>query len=228
MRIVVSFAAVLAVALAAAPASAADLGAPRPVRASEPYYDLTRPEIFHPRWHGFYLGGTLGLGFGTTAADGGLGNFSFDTEGGLGTVFMGYNWQVTRGIVLGLEADIGTGGLGGSAATPFGTVTSEVNALGSFRGRAGVVLGPALMIYATAGLAWADLDLQLAGTTSRGETFFGYQLGAGADLAISDHVGLRLEYIYTDLGAERIIHGGTATNYDPDFHTLRAGITFKF
>ena len=211
--------------LASSPLMAADLGPPR---TTAPYYDLTRPEIFHPRWHGFYVGGTLGLGFGTTAATGGLGSFSLDSEGALGSVLMGYNWQVTRGIVLGIEADLGTGGYGGSTATPFGLVTSEINALGSLRGRAGLVLGPSLMVYATAGLAWANLDFELAGTAATSETFFGYQLGAGAELAISEHVGLRLEYLWTDLPATSILHGGTSSTYDPDFHTLRAGLTFKF
>ena len=45
---------------------------------------------------------------------------------------------------------------------------------------------------------------------------------------LDNNVSLRLEYIYTDLGAERVVHGGQLNSYDPDFHTVRAGIAFKF
>lgn len=209
-------------------AGAADLGAPRrPVYQPTAPLDLGRPERVPDRWSGFYLGGTLGYGFGDTRTDGTIGSGSFSTEGLLGTIHAGYNWQLGNA-VLGVEADIGFGGLGGAGATPFGNLTGDLNVMSSLRGRAGFLAGPALLIYGTAGLAIADVEFNLAGAQARSETFFGYQAGLGAELAVSSHVSLRLEYLYTDLERERVIHAGQLNTYDPDFHTLRAGFSFRF
>ena len=220
--------AVLAGAFGQSAANAADLGGARPV---VPPQDFSPPFDRRPlhleRWTGFYLGGTLGYGFGSGRAGGQVGAFPLDLDGGLGTVLAGYNWQ-QQAIVLGVEADLGTGGLGTSTVTSFGVLQSELNAMGSMRARLGVLLTPTLMLYGTAGFAWANIDFRLQGGQSQSETFFGYQLGVGGEMMISDHVGLRLEYLHTDLGAERVLHNGQQNVYDPDFQTIRAGVTLKF
>jgi outer membrane immunogenic protein len=216
-----------ATSLAALPATAADLGGgpARPPRDfSPPYY---APQSNLERWTGFYVGGTLGYSFGDARVKGDVGNFPYEQDGLTGTVFAGYNWQIGRS-VLGLEADVGTGSLGSSKATPFGTLETELSAMGSFRGRAGFLLTPALLLYGTAGFAWANMDIGYAGLTQRSETFFGYQLGLGSELQVSRSVGLRLEYIYTDLERERVSHSGQFNTYHPDFRTVRAGVSFKF
>lgn len=208
-------------------ATAADLGG-RPVGPPADFYPpLGRPALDLERWTGFYLGGTLGYGFGNTLVGGDIGGFSFDTSGGLGTLFAGYNWQLGR-TVLGLETDIGTGRLGSRTDVTAGVLRTELDAIGSFRARAGFLLTPALMLYGTAGLAWANMDFGIVGNPSRGETLFGYQLGLGGELMVSNHVTLRLEYIFTDLERERVIHSGMTNLYDPDFHQVRAGISLKF
>lgn len=205
------------------PASAADLGGgPPPPRDFAP-----PPRSDIERWNGFYLGATAGYAFGSAAASGDIGSFSFDQEGWAGTIFAGYNWQIGQ-MVLGVEADVGTGDLGSSAETAAGTLQSETNVFGSLRARAGILFSPALLLYATAGLAWADMDFNLTGSSTQSETFFGYQVGGGAELALSSSVGLRLEYIFTDLGSESLTQSGLSNTFDPDYHTVRAGISFKF
>ena len=72
------------------------------------------------------------------------------------------------------------------------------------------------------------MDFRLQGTQAQSETFFGYQVGAGGEMLLNPNMALRLEYIYTDLGSERVVHGTGTSVYDPDFHTIRAGVTFKF
>jgi outer membrane immunogenic protein len=210
----------------AAPASqaalAADLGGGPPPRDFAP---PSRAEV--ERWSGFYIGATAGYGFGSGRAGGDIGDISFDQDGALGTILAGYNWQ--RGsTVFGLETDVGTGNLGTSTATAFGTLHSEINAFGSFRARAGLLVSPALLLYGTAGLAWADFNFDITGGASRSETFFGWQAGVGAEFAFSPRVTLRAEYLFTDLSSERVVHSGFNDSYDPDFHTVRAGIAFKF
>ncbi len=219
--------AMLAGLLAASPVEAADLDRPRRV---EPPADFAPPfhrPVNYDRWAGFYLGGSLAYGWGEGRTSGQIGSLAFDQDGVIGTVFAGYNWQSSM-VVYGLEADIGTGTLSSSRPTAFGTLQSDLNALGSLRGRLGVVVAPSLLLYGTAGLAWADMDFNLSDGKARSETFMGYQLGLGSELMLSEKLNLRLEYIYTDLSNERVIHGGMTNSYDPDFHQIRAGIVLKF
>ncbi|MGE0767515.1 MAG: outer membrane protein [Hyphomicrobiaceae bacterium] len=185
------------------------------------------PRLDIERWTGFYMGGTAGYGWGDGEAGGDIGSFSFEQSGFLASLHAGYNWQIGRA-VLGVEADIGTGDFGTSDSNAAGALQSSLNAIGSLRARYGYLLTPALMIYGTAGVAWADMDFKVVGDSTQSETFFGYQYGAGAEFAISERVALRLEYIFTDLDAERVVHTGSTNIYEPDFNTVRAGVSFKF
>ena len=144
-------------------------------------------------WSGFYLGATAGYGWGQGRADGDLGRIGFDQSGGLGTIFAGYNWQMGRA-VIGAEADIGTGSLKSSTVSPIGTFNTELNSNGSIRGRAGLLLTPALLLYGTAGFGWANYDVGIDGFKSQSKTFTGLQVGAGAELMLSvifDTIGVR-------------------------------------
>lgn len=213
-----------ALSVVALPALAADLGGgpPRGYSAPAPAYQPTQIE----KWTGFYLGGTLGYATGTTEVTGGSGSFDLDTTGGVGTLFTGYNWQSGRA-VFGVEGDIGTGNVDDSSGTGLGLVSSELNAFGSVRARAGLLVTPAFLVYGTGGLAIADFDFKANGLTAS-ETLYGYQIGAGTELMMVPNWTLRMEYVYTDLGKETINHGGLSNTYDPDFHTLRAGFSYKF
>ena len=204
--------------------SAADLGGdPNPYPAPMP-----PPRLQIERWTGFYLGGALGYGFGEGSASGDIGSFSFDQSGLLGALYAGYNWQIGRS-VFGVEADIGTGDFGTSDDNnALGNLQASLNAIGSLRARYGFLLTPALLLYGTAGAAWADMDFKVVGDSTQSETFFGWQYGGGAELAVSDSVTLRLEYLYTDLDSERVVHAITTNDYDPSFNMVRAGIAFKF
>jgi outer membrane immunogenic protein len=220
--------AVLAGAMAATAVVAADLGPARPIRPPAdfaPPFERERLQI--ERWTGFYIGGTLGYGLSSGRTGGDIGSIPFDLDGGLATVFAGYNWQ-QGALVLGLETDVGTGWLSVSEPTPSGRLDADLNVYGSARARLGALLTPSLLLYGTAGLAWASMDFNLQGGQSRSETFLGYQVGLGGEMMISRNVTLRLEYNFTDLGAERVIHGGQQNVYDPDFHTVRAGISLRF
>lgn len=71
---------------------------------------------------------------------------------------LGYSWQLTDKIVVGLETDIqgfaggrSSWGAGGLTTPPFGNGPSFV---GSVRGRAGYLAEPNLQIYGTAGPAF--------------------------------------------------------------------------
>lgn len=215
-----------ALSFAPAPAVAADLGG-RPVRPPRDYAPAYESRPALDLWTGFYFGGTVGSSFGDALASGDIGNFSFSQEGFQGTLFAGYNWQVGR-TVLGLEADIGTGNFGAKTNTFFGPLETQMNAIGSLRARAGLLITPALLLYGTGGLAWANMDVGYQGLDHKSQTFFGYQVGGGMEYMMTNNVALRFEYIYTDLDKEKILHSGQTNFYNPDFHTVRAGLSFKF
>ena len=207
----------LALALVGSPAIAADLGG-GPVRRG---YEPPPEPLDIERWTGFYIGGTLGYGWGST----GVNDWGrFDQDGGMGTLFAGYNLQFGRA-VLGVEADIGTGNL--SSSTSGWGLDADLNRVYSLRGRVGVLATPSLLLYGTGGLAWADYDITAGGFT-QSESFRGYQVGAGAEVMFAPHWTLRFEYIYTDLDSKNVSHVLGTDSLQPDFHTVRAGLSFKF
>lgn len=211
--------------LGIAEAGAADLGPYRPRSGPPPATSNWEPSRIE-RWTGFYMGATYGASWGSAGVEGSTGTFTFDQNGGMGTLFGGYNWQAGN-TVFGVEADIGTGSHDGSAMIGNSTVRADVNTFGSLRARAGFLATPALLVYATGGFAWADMDFKLNNVRAT-ETFTGYQLGAGAEMIIAPQWTLRLEYQFTDYGKEQLTNWPARNTFDPDMHTVRAGIGFKF
>jgi len=216
----------VAATLASGPVAAADLGDGRSVRPPQDFAPPIPMNDIGP-WSGFYLGATAGYGFGQGRADGDNGRVPFDQSGALGTVFAGYNWQMGRA-VLGVEADIGTGNLKSSTSGTFNVLNTELNSMGSFRGRAGLLVTPALLLYGTAGIGWASYDIGLTGFPSETKTFTGLQVGAGLEYMISRNMTLRTEYIYSDYGREVLSNTAGANGYKPDSHAIRAGVAIKF
>lgn len=156
-------------------------------------------------------------------------------SGGLAGGQIGYNHQIER-LVFGLEADLqsahirGRGSFLNSASTsdPFWGLDSaatsavetqkSVNWLGTVRGRAGWLATPAILAYATGGLAYGGAtayaavmqgwggnyvgpDLQSSGSTGRfSDTLVGWTAGAGFEWMFTANLSLKGEYLYYDLG----------------------------
>lgn len=164
-------AALTAIAFAPA-ANAADM----PTRPLYKYQPEIAP-VFN--WSGFYVGGHVGYGFGD------------DIDGFLGGVQAGYNWQFSRNIVFGIEADIAGTDINGST----GGINSHIDYLGTARARIGYVWDRT-MIYGTGGFAFSR-----AAAGGLHDTDTGYALGAGLEWAYSNAWTLKAEYMYHDLGA---------------------------
>ena len=208
--------------LASGSTRAADLGPyGRPAAyGAQPTYGLER-------WSGFYLGAGLGYGSGNVGVDGSSGYFDMDQSGVLGSLYGGYNWQMGS-IVSGIELDIGTGNVGGSHNNLGSLVQPDLNAIGSVRGRLGILATQQALLYATGGLAWANYDFKVSSGNTVSDTLVGYQIGAGLEYMIAPQWMMRLEYNYTDFGSARIDQGAVINKYEPDLHTVRAGVAYKF
>jgi len=200
--------------------------APAPQVVSTPVHD----------WSGLYLGANAGymwgdsdFGFRPPSATGAPG-FGFSTDGFVGGGQVGYNWQFDQ-FVLGAEADIGWANLDGSRSIPGGTVSVETDWLSTVRGRAGVAFDRVL-IYGTGGVAFAGTDVSVSGSgvtsASDSGTLTGWTAGAGVEVAVTENLSLKGEYLWVDFGQEDFGLGGTrAVPVDLDGSYARIGLNYK-
>jgi outer membrane immunogenic protein len=161
-------------------ASAADLGAPAPA----PIYTKAPPPPPVSSWTGFYAGVEGGYGMSSdptvtfSANDPAAALFttdvpippvSFRDSGGFGGLTAGYNWQVGRSWVLGIEADFSWSDIQGSGSSsvapipaPADSVVTTVNQkldwFGTVRPRVGWLATDSLLLYGTGGLAYGHLE----------------------------------------------------------------------
>lgn len=162
----------------------------------------------------------------------------YPLRGGLLGGTLGYNWQQSPW-VLGLEGDFSWADIKGrsevcgpSTATPHPCGT-RLDALGTFRGRAGVAVGPNRnwLLYATGGLAIGDIygwDVLTPG--SGNDWRAGWTAGAGVEMAFAPNWTAKLEYLYVDLGNGQVFKVAPGVSESVSFtaNILRAGINYRF
>jgi outer membrane immunogenic protein len=228
------FTAVAAVgSLAAAQSLAADLprAAPAPYRAP-----LAAPvPVFS--WTGFYVGGNVGYGFARANADVTVGGVTtrVDSEnlrGAVGGGQAGFNWQ-TGPLVLGIEGDLQWSGQKAVFTLGGITQTDRINTFGTVRARAGVAVDRVL-VYGTGGWAYGtwrtDLTVPGVGTGNYSISRSAWAAGAGAEVAFTDHLTAKLEYLYLDTGRindATTLPGVTFTNRLKD-NVVRVGVNYLF
>ena len=186
----------LAALFAAAPASAADV----PVRQQQQYYKAAPAPVFN--WTGFYFGGHVGYGWGDTAVGG-------DVDGFLGGVQLGYNWQLSRNWVFGVEADI-------SGTDINNAVPVHIDYLGTLRARVGYTWDRT-MLYGTGGLAW-----NRSSVAGLHDTDTGYALGLGIEWAFAPNWSTKVEYMYYAFDNTSVIPT------DLDISTVKVGLNYRF
>lgn len=158
---------------------------------------------------------------------------SLNNRGFIGGVQLGYNWHINPTWVAGIEADIQ--GLGKNKASlsfntvvpspPFpgfpltqaATISRSIDFLGTVRGRLGFLSTPAMLVYATGGLAYggvkasASLVQSCVGCSFTGipntsgeqsSTLFGWTVGAGLEWKFAPKWSAKAEYLYYDLGKQ--------------------------
>lgn len=220
-------------------------------------------------WTGFYVGANIGYSWGhgdftynEPAFSGSVPTVitgSQNLDGAIGGFQAGYNFQ-TGNWVLGVETDFDwTGekgsnnfsfnypsGVEGGTANLSGAVSAKIDWLGTLRARAGWLLTPNLLTYATGGLAYGRVNV--SGTIA--DTFcsptcvwsfgnsqvrVGYAVGAGIEGGIPNMPAWtwKMEYLYVDLGTMN------GSGYDTDFggsyswsekvtdNIFRVGVNYK-
>jgi outer membrane immunogenic protein len=212
-------------ALMATPILAADMAVKAPPRAATPVYS----------WTSCYLGANIGgiwehdttpitlfdpTGIATVAFTTGriASGFSYDRTSVLGGGQLGCNWQFTNWVV-GIETDfdgsnLRGGGTSNTTAPGFlpltSAVTQKLDWIGTTRGRVGVTAGNGVLLYGTAGVAYAGVsdsyfqsDAAAGGPVSifasDSTTRFGWTAGGGAEVGFGQW-SVKGEALYYDLG----------------------------
>lgn len=157
-------------------------------------------------WDGAYIGVFGGYASGELT-DGA----SLDIDGWLIGLAAGYDVYLADSIVGGLVADIAWNDINSDPAG----FSSDWN--GSLRARLGYDAG-AFLPYVTGGFAFASGD---SGAFSN--THWGWTVGAGVEVAVSEELSLDLQYRYTDYAPETYaVDVGAVT------HAVTVGLNWRF
>jgi outer membrane immunogenic protein len=254
------------VAMTAQFASAADLSATAPVYAPMNVAD----------WNGVYVGGSLGgrwshaswstvaIGTPSGPSDPTSTPISFNNATVRIGGYVGYNWQLAT-MLVGFEVDaawghtsdtfagipgtFGPSGLGVDAgAQAFDSSNVKLGWDGSLRGRLGFLIVPTWLIYATAGVAWQQVNINATCNGSlfntswcvapRNETSStlrtGWTVGGGIETLLWNNWLLRAEYRYADYGSiSHTFFAGTGidevtTLLSLKTNTALVGLGYKF
>ena len=230
---------VMAVALFAGAASAADL-APQAVEPVAPAYTPYD-------WSGPYVGVHAGYGWGREDDNqsrlfpniqAGVAADKFDMNGFVGGAHAGYNYQIDQ-FVIGGEADIDYTDLKGSHRYSYygGQVTGVLRMKsewqGSLRLRAGYAFDN-LLVYATGGVAFANGKLSDVGqfrtayASSDTNTHIGWTVGLGAEYAFTQNWIGRVEVRYSDFQKKGYETANGRVKAGWNQTTATAGVSYKF
>jgi outer membrane immunogenic protein len=233
--------------------SASALAADLPLIKSAPVSALA------PSWTGFYAGLNTGGGWGSGGGNsnvwsidglnGGITNNIANNSGSGGVIGggqIGYNYSVTPMFLVGAEADFQGTSLGGSSSSRYGYLLNINNGntryipswvgggasipwFGTVRGRLGLTVMPALLVYGTGGFAYGSLANGYNTVTQTGWT-----AGGGIEWMFMPNWSAKAEYLYT------VIEGGFGSSNWADsnarssyygcsqWNTVRAGVNYHF
>lgn len=184
-------------------------------------------------WTGFYIGATAGYGWGESRITdpGVVTTGDFDIEGFIGGATLGGNWQ-SGDLVFGVEGDISFADIDGSGAGGCSSdCFTEIEWLGTLRGRGGFAIND-LLIFAAGGLAVGDVfaSSNINGFGSNTETRFGWTVGGGLEWAVTQDFSVKAEYLFVDLGHVDIptIQPTPDTADVDETHIFRVGVNFHF
>jgi opacity protein-like surface antigen len=200
------------------------------------------------QWTGFYIGGQLGAGWGSTRwAFDGVGATDMHAEGFLGGGDIGFNYQVGQW-VFGVEGSVSRTNIRAVAPCPTGffyNCEAEMNWLSTVTGRIGYAYWDRLLVYAKGGAAIAhDRDtfvcntgalptistVTLVGCPSRSDsnTKAGWTVGWGSEFGLTPNISVNGEISYFNLGSEHANLAGMAAEIQRDGFISTIGLRFRF
>ncbi len=169
------------------------------------------------------------------------------TNGFLGGVQAGYNWQLGSWAVIGVEGDISwTDSKGTSPCIVVFSCRTEHDWIATAAGRFGVTYDRALF-YVKGGVAWAQTTYSShfnnggLFSVSQNDTRVGALFGTGIEYAFLPNWSAKIEYNYIDFGSDSYnfpftipvaVNGGVTVNFGTSIHEkmhlVKAGLNYKF
>jgi len=164
---------------------------------------------------------------------------------------IGYNYQFANNVVLGVETDLQWTNIEGkhdsSYAAYYGYSSNEsygatVDYFGTIRARLGYAFDRVLP-YITGGAAYGKTNFSYSYSDSYGyfdnqsesSTKWGWTIGGGLEYAITNNWTFKTEYLYVDLGNTSVtyyyngdLNDSVNRSVDTKFHTVKAGVNYKF
>lgn len=186
---------------------------------------------------GFYVGANTGLMRGTydvTVVT--LPDPPYAGYGALYGAQAGYDYY-GDGYMIGIEGDIGLTTNHHDTLDSFGAKNStDMLWLATLRGRVGAPVADNVLLYATGGLAVADIRMERGPDAfgrapgNQTNTHVGWTLGAGMEFAITQNILLRGEYLYMDLDEQRYRVSRALPQIDNTYsgHLFRTALNYKF
>jgi outer membrane immunogenic protein len=195
-------------------------------------------------FNGLYIGANAGWGW--AHADQLTNGFeaSGNDNGFTAGVQSGYNLQCGR-VVFGIESDFNYLDTDVNSSYPPpdpSYLKSSIDWYGTLRARLGLVHDEKIMLYATGGLAYANVehsrrDPTFSFSVSDDDRETGWTAGGGIEWLRHANWSLRAEALYVDLGNERHHYtvttgcGGICTSdteWDDSFWVARLGLNYRF
>lgn len=187
---------------------------------------------------GAYVGADLGYAFG---GDDRVGAIPLDRDlgtlelaGPIGNIHAGYRWQQPASrIVYGIEGMVSLGDVDADESRDGFDSSSEMKWTATIRGNLGYAVRPDTLVYGFAGYTVGKSEYWVVGAgdvLQEDRDMHGYVVGLGAEKMLSEKWSVRAEYQYSNFGREEgESRDGTFTTSDtPEYHTLRAGVNFRF
>ena len=156
-----------------------------------------------PSWNGPYVGATVGYGWYNP-------NSSANNAWSVGAQ-LGYNFEVSNPIVLGVQGDINWVGFNQT----FGNTTGNNGWNGAVVGRLGYDAG-SVMPYVEAGVAFLNIN------NGPSTNYTGWTAGAGVEFMLADQWSANVEYRYVDYGT------GNNSTSDLTSNQIRVGLNYHF
>ena len=204
------------------------------------------PPIYAPTWSGAYIGAGIGGGamvrdVSIRDADTGerLASFGRGDDGVLGTVIVGYDWQLGPKTVFGIFGDFDFFNFRtrDRMLDEFDEHSTEHNAW-AVGARLGLLSSPSTLWYLTGGFTQLQIDRSFRFEdleASRDRMLNGFFVGAGVESRLgASNWFLRLEYRFSDFENSRLhvkdLEGDDIVRVDSnvDTHTARLTLSYKF
>lgn len=214
------------------------------------YKGAAMTDCCQANWNGFYVAGSVGVGFAETEYDQyftngvvtGRNDLDIGASDITGTIAIGYDREIRDGIVVGIFGDYTFGSIESdftlrlpdpviAPPIPAQNLTIKYDDTWAVGVRLGLARSCCTLWYLTAGYTSTELDFD-----GDEERLDGYFLGGGVEQQLHHGWSLKLEYRYSDFGEENVFDfrsGGCAPcrdkiDLDSEIHAVRLGISYKF